>query len=231
MIETDNKLGKPACASEHNSRKASVTIKGSFHMDKADINTIAKFAAEGEDFSKLKMLSKITLEPLAALKNKDKDTLVQDLIKYRSEQPEFEAWVKEIKQFKQYVLERANKFFIVPAYKELKLFSQKSKVLDSPRGEHNDTSATLLKRVISKVNFTSLYDKVIEEGNRKSSQSSNSSKGDVDASRSQIGDLKSAKKMSFEGRDDPNQIPLLLEMKQMPQEPSKTQSIILKYHP
>lgn len=239
MIETDNKLGKPACASEHNSRKGSVAIKSSFHIDKADFNAISRLVAEGDDFAKLKMLSKITLEPLAALKNNAKENLVQDLIKYRAEQPEFEAWAKEIKQFKQYVMEKANKFFIVPAYKEMKLFSQKSKILDSPRNSKqerfdrpDDTPASLMKRVISKVNFTTLYDKVIEEdGNRKSSQSSNSSKGDADASRSQLGDLKSAKRMSFEGREDPNQIPLLLEMKQYPQEPSKTQSKIFKFYP
>lgn len=220
MIETDNK-NRAACASEHNSRKPSMR-QSSFHNEKIDLNTILKFAPEGEDFAKLKQLSKITLEPMSALKN-NKDALVQDLANYRSQQPQFEAWAKEIKQFRQYVMEKANKFFIVPAYKEMKLFNTKSKVLDSPR-EHREYGETptvnLLKRAISKRNFTTLYEKVIEEddGNKKSSQSSSQNENDT----TQLGDLKTFKKMSFEGRDDPNQIPLLLEMKQQySQEPSK----------
>jgi len=144
-------------------------------------------------------------------------------MKYRSEQPQFEVWAKEIKQFKQYVMEKANKFYIVPTYKELKIFSMKSKIFDSPSPRELDAT-TKLKKTISKCTFEALHEQVIEEdgGFRKNVHE------DME---SQLGDLNTYKKMSFEGREDNNQIPLLLEMKHLPKLPKKSPTGVSKFFP
>ena len=78
MIESDGKLGKPVSSTnDHIYHKGSVMRRGSFHKETNDQNQIFKFIPDGEEYLKLKMLSKITLEPITMLKSREKNAIDQ----------------------------------------------------------------------------------------------------------------------------------------------------------
>lgn len=210
IIENDNKLGKPISNSDYNYHKASIVRKGSFHLENnADSNKTFKFIPEGEEYVMLKMLSKITSEPISSMKNRDKELLNYDIMKYRKESPQLEIWAKEIKQFRQHMAEKANQFQVVPNYKELKLFSLKSRNYDSPHLSEDPTKR-FMKKTISNRNFTELHTEEVPEEDELNKLGSRKTFDDM--SELENG---SYKKLSFGGREANLQIPLMYEMKKL----------------
>lgn len=216
IIETDNKLGKPVCGNE-NTYKGSIMRKGSFHIldSNNDNNSTFRFVPEGDEYSRLKMLSKITLEPVTMLK-REKDLLHYDLLKYRQESPQFEIWAKEIKKFKQFIMERANHFQVVPNYKELKLHTAaKSKILDSPKISE---ASRIIKKTISKSNLIALHNEEVPEEaeNYKVDGTRRANDDDFSDLENLHSDLHSIKKFSFDDTHlESAKLPLLMELKKL----------------
>lgn len=154
----------------------------------------------------LKMLSKMTSEPITSMKNRDKELLNYDIMKYRKGSPQLDIWLREIKEFRQHMAEKANHFQVVPNYKELKLFSLKSRNYDSPHLAE-DPAKRFLKKTISNRNFTELHTEEVREeeyGSRKTFDDM-----------SEIENVGSYKKLSFGGKETKLQVPLLYEMKKL----------------
>ena len=143
--------------------------------------------------------------------------MTSDLLKYRQESPQFEVWAKEIKDFKNHMTEKANQFQIVPNYKELKIFSMKSKVLDSPR-DIESHSNKLLRKVASKPTFSNIHAESVreeEENNRKYSgkRSDETTSVNLNTSYNNL--------MSTEGKNFNHKTPLLVELHRLSFDKSK----------
>jgi len=202
IIENDSSLGKPISTGDHNNHKASIMRKGSFDKGKdTEKKSSFKFIPEGEEYLKLKILSKLTLEPISAMRQRERDIWNHDLRIYRGELPEVTIWMKEIKNFKQVMTDKANRFQVVPNYKELKLFTMKSKVYDE------EAQKKTMRKTISNRTFVGMHNPEVYEEDEEL-QIGSTKKFDGDFS-----DLGSYKKLSFENS---HREPLLnVEMKKM----------------
>jgi len=202
IIENDSSLGKPISTGDHNNHKASIMRKGSFDKGKdTEKKSSFKFIPEGEEYLKLKILSKLTLEPISAMRQRERDIWNHDLRIYRGELPEVTIWMKEIKNFKQVMTDKANRFQVVPNYKELKLFTMKSKVYDE------EAQRKTMRKTISNRTFVGMHNPEVYEEDEEL-QIGSTKKFDGDFS-----DLGSYKKLSFENS---HREPLLnVEMKKM----------------
>jgi len=176
----------------------------------ADSNKTFRYIPEGDEYGMLKMLSRITSEPISSMKNRDKELLNYDIMKYRKDSPQLETWLKEVKQFRQYMTEKANYFQVVPNYKELKLFSLKSRNYDSPH-LNEDPGKRYMKKTISNRNFAELHTEEVPEVDEGRKDSYNKTFDEM----SEKGNAESYKKLSFGGKEAKLQVPLLYEMKKL----------------
>lgn len=203
IIENDTSLGKPISTGDQNPRKASVMRKGSFDKGKDhDKDTSFKFIPEGEEYLKLKILSKLTLEPISAMRQRERDIWNHDLRIYRGELPEVQVWMKEIRNFKQVMADKANRFQIVPNYKEMKLFTMKSKIYDDEAEKKKTMRKTISNRTFMNMhNNPEVYeeDEELQIGSTKK----------FDDNLSELDALSSYKRPSIEGREHSTREPLL----------------------
>lgn len=144
------------------------------------------------------------MDPITAMKNRDRDLGDYDLMKYRQESPQIEVWMKEIKRFKQYIAEKANQFQVVPNYKELKLFSLKSRNYDSIVEEQ---PVKYMRKTISNRNFLQMKNEDYERGEM-SKVNSRRTEDDL----SDLENNGSYKRLSFGGREIANGMPVINEM-------------------
>lgn len=182
--------------------------KGSFENKKEhDKESLFKFIPEGEEYLKLKILSKLTLEPISAMRQRERDIWNHDLRIYRGELPDVAVWMKEIKNFKQVMSDKANRFQIVPNYKEMKLFTMKSKIYDDETEKKKTMRKTISNRTFMNMHNPEVYeeDEELHIGSTKK----------FDDNLSELDALSSYKRPSIDGRD--HREPLLREHSREPQ--------------
>lgn len=209
MILNENKEKPISSQTDYTAQKMSVMLKkSSFQSDKGDQAQSLKYFPEEDEHSNLKMLSKITSNPMITLQNKDKGQLEYDLGSYKQDKVQFEVWSKEIKKFKQFVNEQRNKYFIVPNYKDLKIF------INPPINASTDRdiaqSATKLKKILSHNTLAVNLEADEEQENQNPDLEKWSNH-----SRNSISKVNASRKMSHDKREDSNKTPLLVEMRNL----------------